>query len=185
MEPIHAKQSWLLFYKTLCKRQRMHKIAIRWLSGPFVIDWCYRPGTQKSSSQPVHVCWRMWKNLHYVWQPNLGTVAIRTFCHWLILSPWNLEELRPACACCLKLFMVYASSHPMWLPQGQITVSVQTGNYCSNNHKLLVPTHIYTHLCHILFMRGTCFLSLLLIYLCSILRVTLLTILLNPVRNIL
>ena len=70
-------------------------------------------------------------------------------------------------------------------PQGQITVSVQTGNYCSNNH-LLVPTHIYTRLCHILFMRGTCFLSLLLTYLCSILRVTLLIIVLyNPVHNIL
>ena len=136
----------------------------------------------------THTCkntlnsWRMWKNLHYVWQPNLGTVAIRTFCHWLILSPWNLEELRPACACCLKLFMVYASSHPMWLPQGQITVSVQTGSYCSDNH-LLVPTHIYTHLCYVLFMCGTCFLRLLLIYLCSILIVTLLTILLNPVHN--
>ena len=94
-----------------------------------------------------------------------------------LIHSWNLEELRPACACCLKLFMVYASSHPIWLPQGQITVGVQTGNYCSNNH-LLVPTHIYTHLCYILFMRGTCFLSLLLIYVCSVLRVTLLTIVL-------
>ena len=68
------------------------------------------------------------------------------------------------------------------IPQGHITVSVQTGNYCSNNH-LLVPMHIYTRLCHILFMHGTCFLRLLLIYLCSILRVILLTILLNPVHN--
>ena len=65
-----------------------------------------------------------------------------------------------------------------------VTVSVQTGNYCSNNH-FLVPTHIYTRLYHVLFMRGTCFLSMLLIYLCSILRVTLLTIVLNPVHNIL
>ena len=47
---------------------------------------------------------------------------------------------------------------------------------------LLVPTHIYTHLCHILFMVGTCFLSLLLIYLCSTLSVTMLTVVLNPVH---
>ena len=77
-----------------------------------------------------------------------------------ILWPWNLEELRPACACCLKLFMAYASSQP-WQCDNHKANSVQTGNYCSNNH-LLVPMHIYTRWCHILFMHGTCFMRLLL-----------------------
>ena len=56
-------------------------------------------------------------------------------------------------------------------------------NCCSSNH-LLVPLHIYTHLYHILFMRGTYSVSLLLIYLWNILRVTLLTTFLNPVHNV-
>ena len=78
----------------------------------------------------------------------------------------------------------YAFFHPnmiTWLPQGQTTVCVRTGNYYSNNH-LLVPMHIYTHLYHLLFMRGTCSLSSL-TFVCSILIVTLLTTLLNSVHN--
>jgi len=85
-----------------------------------------------------------------------------------------------------SLCMLFKIVHGLCLfpPNMQTTVNVQTGNCCSSNH-LLVPLHIYTHLYHILFMRGTYSVSLLLIYLWSILRVTSLTTFLNPVHNVL
>ena len=94
----------------------------------------------------------MWKNLHYEWQPNLGTVAISIFWYYCPGTQKGSGQPVHVVQNC-SWFMLFF--HPTWLPQGQITVSVQTDNYCSNNH-LLVPMHIYIRLYHILFMRGTC-----------------------------
>ena len=69
------------------------------------------------------------KGLRYVWQPNIGTVAIKTFCH-----PPNKVTTRPN-----------QSVHK------QATTAPTT--------HLLVPVHIYTGLYHILFVGGTCSLS--------------------------
>ena len=96
-----------------------------------------------------------------------------------------LEPRRAQASLCMLFKIVHGLCFfpPDILPQGQTIVSVQTSNYCSNNH-LLVQMHIFTLVCfhRVLFMRGTCSLSPLFTYLCSNI-VNYITY--NPVHNIL
>ena len=91
-----------------------------------------------------------------------------------------LEPRRAQASLCMlfKLFMVYVSSHPM------ITTRPNQSAY---KQATTAPTTICWYQCIFTLICATycpCVeLSLLLIYLCNILRVTLLTIVLNPVHN--
>ena len=127
LDDLHARICWPdWMWKNL------HYVwCMAWLPGPFVIDWYYRSGTQKSSGQPV-------QNVH-----------------GLCFFPPNVITTRP--------------NHSQRINRQLLL------------QQLFAGTKVYLHsfVPHILFMCGTCFLSRLLIYLCSILRVILLTIVLT------
>ena len=112
-----------------------------------------------SSSSDLHLHALSWVPQGFILGRKSGQpVHVVQNCSWFMLFPPNMITTRPS-----------QSAYK------QATTAPTTICW--------VSMHIYTHLYHILFMRGACFLSLLLIYLYSILRVILLTTFLNPVHN--
>ena len=83
----------------------------------------------------------MFKILHYIWQTNLGTLAIRTF----VIDKIALEARRAQASLCMLFTIVYGLCLFALNVITRPNHSVQTGNYCSNNH-FIVPMHIILHL---------------------------------------